>query len=264
MPVDQRLGLTTRRLPDRNERHLFSAHERNMSAADLLEELKRLGSESYRKTMMVHGAREPIFGVRIQDMKKIVKRVGKDYQLALDLFRTGNYDAMYLAGLIADDSRMTRRDLQQWLDQAYCSGISEYTVPWVAAESAHGWELGLKWIESRNEQHAAAGWSTLSSVASRRADADLDIPAFDKLLGRVEKSIHEQPNRVKYTMNGFVIAVGSHIRPLHRRAVEVGRSIGKVSVEMNGTSCKVPFAPEYIKKVEARGSLGKKRRDTRC
>ena len=235
-----------------------------MTAADILKELEPLGSESYKKTMMVHGAREPIFGVKIQDLKKIAKRVGKDYQLALDLFRTGNYDAMYLAGLIADDSRMTKKDLQQWLDQAYCPGINEYTVPWVAAESAHGWELGLKWIESKNEQHAAAGWSTLSSVAGRRDDSELDVPAFKKLLDRVEKSIHEQPNRVKYTMNGFVIAVGSYIEPLHKRAVEVGKSIGKVSVEMGGTSCKVPFAPDYIKKVEARGSLGKKRRDTRC
>ncbi|MDX2031134.1 MAG: DNA alkylation repair protein [Blastocatellia bacterium] len=235
-----------------------------MSAADILKELELLGSESYKKTMMVHGAREPIFGVKISDLKKIVRRVGTDYQLALHLFESGNYDAMYLAGLVADATKMTRKDLQRWLDQAYCSGIYEYTVPWVAGESAYGWELGLKWIESGNEQHAAAGWSTLSAVAGRRDDADLDIPAFKKLLDRVAKTIHTQPNRVKYTMNGFVIAVGSHIAPLHKDAVAAGKSIGKVSVDMNGTSCKVPFAPDYIKKVEARGSIGKKRRDTRC
>ena len=33
------------------------------------------------------------------------KRIKMDYQLALDLYETGNYDAMYLAGLIADDAR---------------------------------------------------------------------------------------------------------------------------------------------------------------
>ena len=235
-----------------------------MTAADIMKELEPLGSESYRKTMMVHGAREPLFGVRIQDMKKIVKRVGKDHRLALDLFETGNYDAMYLAGLIADDARMTRRDLQRWLDRAYCPGISEFTVPWVAAESAHGWALGVEWIESSDERHAAAGWATLSSVASCKDDSELDIPAFDALLDRVEKSIHAQPDRVRYTMNGFVIAVGSYIVPLHARAVAVARAIGKVSVDMYGTSCKVPFAPEYIGKVAARGALGRKRRDARC
>ena len=235
-----------------------------MSATDILRELEPLGSESYKRTMMVHGAREPIFGVKIQDLKKIVKRVGTDYQLALDLFETGNYDAMYLAGLIADDSRMTRQDLQRWLDRAYCPGIHEFTVPWVAAESAHGWELGLEWIESTNERHTAAGWATLSSVASLRDDAELDLAALASLLDRVQRSIHEHPNRVRYTMNGFVIAVGSFVKPLHERAVAVARSIGEVFVDMGGTSCKVPLALDYIRKVEARGSLGKKRRSARC
>ena len=235
-----------------------------MRAADILKELEPLGSESYKRTMMVHGAREPIFGVRIQDLKRIVKRVGKDHHLALELFATGNYDAMYLAGLVADDARMTKKDLQRWLDQAYCSGISDFTVAWVAAESAHGWELGLEWIESAKEQHAAAGWSTLSSVARRRDDSELDVPAFERLLDRVGSSIHQQPDRVRYTMNGFVIAVGSSIRPLHERALQVAESIGIVSVDMYGTSCKVPSAPEHIRQAAARGALGRKRRDTRC
>ena len=46
-------------------------------------------------------------------MKKIQKRVKMDYQLALDLYDTGIADAMYLAGLIADDAKMTRKDLQK-------------------------------------------------------------------------------------------------------------------------------------------------------
>ena len=65
-----------------------------------------------------HGVQEPFFGVKIGDMKKIQKRIKKDYQLALDLYDTGNYDAMYLAGLIADDARMTKKDLNQWVKMA--------------------------------------------------------------------------------------------------------------------------------------------------
>ena len=68
--------------------------------------------------MFNHGVKEPIFGVKIEDMKKIQKRIKKDYQLALDLYDTGIYDAMYLAGLIADDAKMTKKDLQHWVDKA--------------------------------------------------------------------------------------------------------------------------------------------------
>lgn len=37
-----------------------------------------------------------------------------DYELALALYDTGNYDAIYLVRLIADDDRMTKRDPQRW------------------------------------------------------------------------------------------------------------------------------------------------------
>jgi 3-methyladenine DNA glycosylase AlkD len=235
-----------------------------MTAKDIVEELKPLGTESYKKTMLNHGAREPIFGVKIDDMKKIQKRVKKDYQLALDLYDTGISDAMYLAGLIADDARMTKKDLKHWAEKAYFPLLSEYTVAWVAAESPHGREMALEWIESKKENIAAAGWSTLSSLVAIREDGDLNIPELKKLLQRVQQTIHQQANRVRYVMNGFIIAVGSYVKALTDLAVQTAEKIGPVSVEMDGTACKVPNAPEYIAKVKQRGTVGKKRKTAKC
>src|SRR6476619_98427 len=90
-----------------------------MNAKEIMAEMKPLGSESYKKVIFNHGVKEPCFGVKIGDMQKIQKRIKKDYQLALDLFDTGVYDAMYLAGLIADDARMTKKDLQRWVETAW-------------------------------------------------------------------------------------------------------------------------------------------------
>jgi 3-methyladenine DNA glycosylase AlkD len=235
-----------------------------MTAAEILAELKPLGTATYKKTLMRHGIKEPCFGVKIEDMKKIVKRVGKSYQLALDLYDTGVFDAMYLAGLIADDSKMTPRDLQHWVDQAYCEALSEYTVPWVAAGSHHGWDLGMKWLDTETERIAAAGWATLGDLAAIKQDAELDIAEYEQLLERVTKTIHQEPNRVRYVMNGFVISVGSYIKPLTRHALQAASLIGPVSVDMDGTACKVPSATEYIKKIEARGAIGKKRKSAKC
>ena len=91
-----------------------------MTAKEILEEMKPLGSDSYKKVILNHGVKEPCFGVKIGDMQKIVKRIKRDYQLALELYDTGVYDAMYLAGLIADDARMTKKDLQHWAAKANC------------------------------------------------------------------------------------------------------------------------------------------------
>src|SRR5581483_12158898 len=162
-----------------------------------------------------HGAREPFYGVKIGDMKKIQKQVKKDHRLALELYDTGIADAMYFAGLIADDPQMTKKDLQRWVKEATWSMLSEYTVPWVAAGSPHGHELAVEWIESKKEHVAAAGWATLSSLASVTDDDDLDLDELAGLLERVKKTIHKQPNRERHAMNCFVIAVGSYVAPLY-------------------------------------------------
>jgi 3-methyladenine DNA glycosylase AlkD len=234
------------------------------SAAEIIVELQSLGKESIKKVLVKHGAQEPFFGVKVEDLKKIQKRIKQDYQLALDLYATGISDAMYLAGLIADDARMTKQDLRRWAKQAYWSMLSESTVPWVAAGSLHGHDLALEWIDSKQESIAAAGWTTLSSLVAVKADTDLDLPELQRLLHRVELTIHDQPNRVRHCMNGFVICVGTYVKSLLEDAKQTARKIGKVSVEMGETACKVPLAVEYIAMIEQRGSVGKKRKSAKC
>src|SRR5258705_8009423 len=57
-----------------------------MTAKDIVAELKKLGNAQTKKTWMAHGAQEPCLGVKVEDMKKIQKRVKMDYRLALDLY----------------------------------------------------------------------------------------------------------------------------------------------------------------------------------
>ena len=95
-----------------------------MTANQILQELKPLGRENYKRMMVKnYGIQEPYFGVAISELKKIQKRIKKDYQLALDLFDTGNYDAMYLAGLIADDARMTRKEKASMPADRMCASV---------------------------------------------------------------------------------------------------------------------------------------------
>jgi len=234
------------------------------SAKDIVQELSKLGSEGYRNVMRKHGARDPFFGVKISDLKKIQKRVKSDYQLALDLYASGNYDAMYLAGLIADDAKMTKSDLQRWVDGAYCPALAESTVAWVTAQGKHGWEMALKWIESKQPVVAAAGWATLGDVLALTPDEELDLKALKKLLQYVEKSITKQPDRVRYGMNSFVIALGSFVKPLNMEARAAAKSIGVFSIDQGDTACKVPSALERIEKVQQRGAIGRKKKMVKC
>ena len=235
-----------------------------MTVQEVLDQLEQYGDESTKNTHMNHGAKEPLYGVKVGDLKKILKQTKKDHELSLALYDTGISDAMYLAGLMADEKQISKEQLVNWVEKAYWSYLSEYTVPWVAAETDYGIELGLKWIESEEESIASAGWSTLAYYASVNQDEQLDIGLYRDLLDRVANEIHGAKNRVRYTMNGFVIAIGTYIKELTDHATKVAKLVGVVEVDMNGTACKVPFAGDYIQKVVDKDKVGKKRKTARC
>jgi hypothetical protein len=242
-----------------------ASHTPSATAQQILNELKPLGSESVKRILLNnHGVREPCFGVKIGELKKFQKRIKKDYQLALDLYATGNYDAMYLAGLVADDARMTKQDLQRWADNAYGGALPGSTVSSVAAGGPHGWEMGLKWIDSPKERIAEAGWSTLSGWVAVKEDSALDLTALKSLIDRIQKTIHTAPDMGRYAMNSFIISVACYVKPLTEYARKAAEKIGPVHANLGNNSCEIPFAPDYIKKVEARGTLGKKRKTMKC
>ncbi|XDD51286.1 DNA alkylation repair protein [Leptospira sp. WS92.C1] len=235
-----------------------------MNIDEAMKELERMGSPSVKKIFLNHGAKEPLFGVKVADLKKIQKKVKKDNELSLELYKTGNADAMYLAGLIADEKRIQKKDLQFWVKNSGSPMISEYTVAWIAAESKYGWELAREWIRSPKESIASSGWSTFSSLLSIFPDDQIDSKEILKLLKIVESTIHDSKNRVKYCMNGFVIATGSFYPKLFKEALETAKKIGKVEVMMGATACKVPDSTEYIRKFEKMGRLGQKKKIARC
>ena len=235
-----------------------------MTSAEILKELQACGDQRTKKTFMTHGAKEPLFGVKVADLKKILKKTKKNHELSLELYKTGNSDAMYLAGLMADENKITVDQLEEWVKGAYWSYLCEYVVPWVAAETEFGLELGLKWIESDQDTIASAGWGTLAYYAAVNEDEKIDTTLYSKLLDRVEKEVHGAQNRVRYTMNGFVIAIGTYVASLTDKSKKIAKNIGKVSVDVGGTACKVPLATEYIDKVINKGRIGIKRKTARC
>ncbi len=235
-----------------------------MTASEIMKQLEKMGDAQTKKTFLRHGASEPLFGVKIAELKTILKKTKKNHALSLELFKTGNSDAMYLAGLMADETKITEADLNEWVKKANWSYLNEFAVPWVAAETNFGFDLGMQWIKSDDPLIATAGWSTLSNFASVKPDEQLNIEQYSKLLDQVEKTIHNSPNRVRYAMNSFVISVGSYIKDLNKKALSIAAKISDVTVDMQGTACKLPGATDYIKKVMDKGYLGRKKKMARC
>ena len=149
-------------------------------------DLKSKGSEKTRITYERHGVPAGrALGVSVADLKTIAKSIKGQQALAMELHATDIFEAMYLAGIVADGAKMSREQLQMWAEG--CTGlnmISEYTVPWVTVENAAARELALGWIASDEEYVASAGWRTYAGLVTTKANAELDLAELERLLER--------------------------------------------------------------------------------
>jgi hypothetical protein len=234
--------------------------------SSIMTDLKKKGTAQTRKIYSRHGMDpDRVLGVSIADLKVIAKSVKGQQALAQELYATGTMEAMYLACLVADGARLSREQLNEWVEWAAgLQTISEYSVPWVTVDRPDARVVALEWMRSKEAHIAAAGWNTYSGLVSVLPDEVLDFAEIQSLLDTVVEEIGSAPNRVRCTMNGFVISVGGYVKPILKQAKAAAGKIGAVQVDVGDTECKIPLALEYIEKIEGRGSVGKKRKTVRC
>jgi len=235
-----------------------------MKLQEVMAALEAKGSESVKQLWLKHGAREPFFGVKIGDLKPIAKKLKGGQALALELYATGNGDAQYLAGLIADGRQMTARQLQSWANTAAWDMISGTIVPWVASEHPEGQALALQWIESKHPQVAHSGWKTLGALVTIRPDEELPVKTFAALLDRVARTLRAAPDNTRLAMNYFVIACGTYSAVLGAKAIATARAMGRVEADLGDTGCRIPDAEAYIMKCRRGAPVAPKRRTLRC
>lgn len=230
-----------------------------MNKAQVLKELEALGTAQNRKVYARHGVRGRMLGVSYADLGKLKKKIKVDHELAVALWESGIHDARVLAAMVVEPERLTARQIDEWVKDLDNYALTD-AFSGVAVRSAHGCKRMEKWIRSKGEWTAAAGWNVLAHGA--REDSDLTDDDLERFLEQIEEGIHFAKNRVRYAMNNALISIG--MRPaLTKMSVAAAKRIGKVEVDHGETGCKTPDAAPYIEKAVAHQREMAKRRRAR-
>ncbi|MDV7765825.1 DNA alkylation repair protein [Peribacillus sp. CSMR9] len=235
-----------------------------MNLEMVMQELEALGKERTKKIYISNGAHEPLFGVATGAMKPIAKKIKISQSLAEELYFTGNYDAMYFAGIIADPKAMTESDYDRWMDAAYFYMLSDFVVAVTLSESDIAQEVADKWIASGEELRMSAGWSCYCWLLGNRLDVEFSESKISNMLDIVKNTIHDSPERTKSAMNNFLYTVAISYVPLHEKAVEIAKALGIVEVKRDKKKSSILNAYESIQKAVDKGRLGFKRKHVRC
>ncbi|WP_034538028.1 DNA alkylation repair protein [Carnobacterium inhibens] len=235
-----------------------------MNFETVMQELEDLSKPRMKKIYLSNGAQEPLFGVTTGEMKPMSKKIKKNQPLAEELYATGNYDAMYFAGVISDPKVMTELDFDRWMDAAYFYMLSDFVVAVTLSESDIAQDVADKWIASGQELRMSAGWSCYCWLLGNRSDNEFSEGKISGMLDHVKKTIHDAPERTKASMNNFLSTVGISFSPLHEKAIETAMEVGTVEVKRENKKDSTLNAYESIQKQVEKGRIGFKRKYVRC
>ncbi len=234
-----------------------------MQLNEILEQLNFLGNERTKKHYVSHGAKEPVFGCTISSMKPLFKQLKFNQTLADQLFDTGNYDAMYLAGMIAEPNKMTHADFDRWIEKAYFYMISDFIVSVTLAEADIGEEVANRWIDSDKELTVSAGWKAYEWMLGTRKNESFNATRLRELIEMIPIRFDKQPSRVQSSMIDFLQAVAISFPLLHEEAIEAAKKIGKREIQLEN---KIRMVDPYTSITDevSKGRLGFKRKHVRC
>lgn len=215
----------------------------------IMAELESMGTAQNRKVYPRHGVQGPMFGVSYGNLEKLRKAIRKDQALAEALWKTGNHDARVLATKIADPKTITPATLDAWATDLDNYVLTDAFTALVG-KTPHLREKFDAWRNSESECLGQVAWGLVTTAASKSKPwDDAELGAF---IDDIEAQIHGRQNRVRYSMNMALIAIGGSREALYENARAAAERIGTVEVDHGETGCVTPDMVPYMEKMWAR------------
>ncbi len=163
-------------------------------------------------------------GVRMGDIQKLGKQLGRDHALTLELWDSGVYEARMLCAYVDELDKVTparmdaqARDFDNW---AICDTLC--FALWV--RSPHALAKIEKWAARREEFVKRAAFALLACVALK--NRDVEDAAFLKALKLIEKAAGDERNFVKKAVSWALRGVGERNLKLNKAAVALAKKLG--------------------------------------
>src|SRR5262245_55813242 len=185
-----------------------------MTVAEVLTWLERRGTRRNRQGMARFGiVSTKTFGVSHATMRPLIKRLGRDHQLAADLWETGWLEARILASLVDDPARVTPRQMELWIrtfdNWAVCDSVCMHLFD----RTPHAWRKVPQWAKRRREFEKRAAFAMLAALAVH--DKRADDARFLATLPLVEAAAADERNFVRKAVNWALRQIGKRNRALN-------------------------------------------------
>jgi 3-methyladenine DNA glycosylase AlkD len=167
-----------------------------------------------------------VLGVSTPFLRALKKSIGKNHDLALDLWQTGILEARILAAFIADSKLLKKMIVNHWVrdfdNWAICDGVCLHCFRYTPF--AH--DLAKAWPKRKEEFIRRAGFTMIATLSV--ADKESDDAVFLAYLPLIKKYATDERNYVKKAVNWALRQVGKRSMKLNAAAIKMAKKIQKL------------------------------------
>ena len=219
------------------------------TVGEVMAELAALEDPKMRAVNERHGDDH---GVNLTKLRGVAKSLKTQHDLAGQLWETEDTAARLVALLICKPKQYTAPQLDAMLRSARIPKVHDWLVNYVVKNNPHVEELRTAWFDDPDPVVASAGWALTSDRVAKSPEG-LDLT---DLLDLVEAHMKSAPDRLQWSMNECLAAIGIN-HPEHRaRAIDIGERLEVLKDYPTPPNCTSPFAPIWITEIVRRRTAG--------
>ena len=197
------------------------------SVKDVLDKLQSKARPEQLKGMAKYGmAVEQRLGVSVPDMRKLAKEIGKDHNLALDLWRTGISEARIVASMIGDPDKLTEEEMEDWVKDINSWDICDQVCMNPFEKNQLAWKKIIDWSEREEEFVKRTAFSLIACLAWH--DKKASDEKFIELFPVIIREATDERNFVKKAVNWALRNIGKRNLNLNEAAINTAREIQRL------------------------------------
>jgi len=162
-------------------------------------------------------------GISMKYLRSFAKEIGKNHQLAMELWKTKIHEARILASIIAVPKQLTKTQMNQWVKDFNSWDLCDQCCMNLFRKSEFAIEKSFEWIERKEEFVKRAGFALVATLAVH--NKEMNNNDFNKYLPLIEKYSTDERNFVKKAVNWALRQIGKRNAYLNFTAIEISEKL---------------------------------------
>ncbi|MFH1237740.1 MAG: DNA alkylation repair protein [Candidatus Aenigmatarchaeota archaeon] len=198
-----------------------------MKSEEIIVKLKSMSNPDNVAGMARFGiSSENTLGIPMPAIRKMGREIGKNHELANELWASGIHEARILAGLIADPMFLTKKQMDEWAGDFDSWDVCDQVCMNLFDRTPFAYAKAKEWAGRDKEFVKRAGFALMASLAVHDKKAGED--AFIALLPLIQRESRDDRNFVRKAVNWALRQIGKRNVTLNREAVKTAKEISKI------------------------------------